>query len=72
MSEKKDFTKLCKDYDSFLRNKNFFQEKFYFSFLQIKSSKSINFNFNSENILKKSLFRFYPFINLQIGIRSLK
>ena len=62
MSEKKDFTKLCKDYDSFLRNKNFFQEKFYFSFLQIKSSKSINFNFNSENILKKSLFRFYPFI----------
>ena len=50
---KKKFLRICRDYDLFLKNKNFFYKKFFFSFLQVKSSKSINPNFDSGKKFKK-------------------
>ena len=51
------FKKICREYDLFLKNKNFFFEKFCFSLLHIKSSTSRNSNFNKKNIYRNNIYR---------------
>ena len=62
MSSNLKFKKICREYDLFLKNKNFFFEKFCFSFLHIKSSKSINTNFNKIIIYRNKIYRIIPTI----------